>query len=140
MARRLRRGWPPARIVATVTILADEAEIDFAGSAPEAQSIFNSPFASSMARALTALRSVLADLQMPANDGCNRPVRVILPPGTLLNPSPVMPVRARATIACRSLDAVHDALDRAVPDRVPAQDCGLPPYGFHGREKASRSP
>jgi N-methylhydantoinase B len=116
-----RPDAPPARIVARVTIRRDGAEIDFTGSAREARSMFNSPFASSMAAALTALRSVLGDLEMPANDGCNRPVRVTLPPGSLLNPSPGLPVRARATAACRALDAVHDALGQAVPDRVPAQ-------------------
>ena len=114
-------GGPPARIMATVTIRGNEAEIDFTGSAPEARSMFNSPFASSMAAAVTALRSVLGDLEMPANDGCNRPLRVVLPAGSLLNPSPGLPVRARATASCRALDAVHDALGQAVPDRVPAQ-------------------
>ena len=112
---------PPARIKARVRIDGDRAEIDFAGSAPEARSMFNSTFASSMAAAVSALRSALGDLEMPANDGCDRPVTVRLPEGSLLHPSPGLPVRARATAACRALDAVHDALGKAAPDRIPAQ-------------------
>ncbi|WP_339949728.1 hydantoinase B/oxoprolinase family protein [uncultured Albimonas sp.] len=114
-------GSPPVRIRARVRIEGDEAEIDFAGSAPEARSMFNSTFASSMAAAVTALRSALGDLEMPANDGCNRPLKVHLPEGSLLHPSPGLPVRARATAACRALDAVHDALGKCVPERIPAQ-------------------
>ncbi len=111
----------PATIVATVRIRGEEAELDFTGSATEARSNFNSPYASSYAAAVTALRTVLSDRDMPANDGCNRPVRVILPKGSLLNPRPGLPVRARATAACRALDAVHAALSLAAPDRAPAE-------------------
>ena len=84
---------PPARIKARVRIDGDRAEIDFAGSAPEARSMFNSTFASSMAAAVAALRSALGDLEMPANDGCDRPVTVRLPEGSLLHPSPGLPAR-----------------------------------------------
>jgi len=111
----------PIRIVATVTIADDTATLDFTGSAAEVASMFNSPFASSFAAAVTALRSVLGDLDMPANDGCNRPLTVILPQGSILNPSRGRPVRARATASCRALDAVHDALGKVIPDRIPAQ-------------------
>jgi N-methylhydantoinase B len=111
----------PVRITAKVTIAGDTAILDFTGSACEVDSMFNSPFASSFAAAVTALRSVLGDLDMPANDGCNRPLTVILPEGSILNPSPGRPVRARATASCRALDAVHDALGQAIPDRIPAQ-------------------
>jgi N-methylhydantoinase B len=111
----------PVRITATVTIACDTAILDFTGSAAEVGSMFNSPFASSFAAAVTALRSVLGDLDMPANDGCNRPLTVILPEGSILNPSPGRPVRARATASCRALDAVHDALAKVIPDLIPAQ-------------------
>ena len=118
-------GWDersqPIRIVATVTIAGSEAIIDFTGTDPQVRTMFNSPIASSIAGAVTALRSILADTGMPANDGCNRPLRIVLPEGTILNPRRGAPVRARATASCRALDAVHDALGKILPDRVPAQ-------------------
>src|SRR5690606_36058802 len=69
----------------------------------------------------TALRGVLADTGMPANDGCNRQLTLIFPEGSILNPRRGAPVRARATTCCRALDAVHDALAKVMPERVPAE-------------------
>jgi N-methylhydantoinase B len=111
----------PVRVVATVTIKGDEAILDFTGTDRQVRGMFNCPIASSMASALTALRAVLHDRDMPANDGCNRPVTMIFPEGSILNPRPGAPVRARASAGCRALDAVLGALDQIVPDRVPAQ-------------------
>ncbi len=111
----------PVRVVATVTVKGDEAVLDFTGTAPQVRGMFNCPIASSMAGALTALRSVLGDKDMPANDGCNRPVTMIFPEGSILNPRRGAPVRARATAAARALDAIHAAFDQIVPERVPAQ-------------------
>jgi N-methylhydantoinase B len=118
-------GWDensqPIRVVATVTIAGSEATIDFTGTDPQVRTMFNSPIASTIAGAVTALRSILADTDMPANDGCNRPLRIIVPEGTILNPRRGAPVRARATASCRALDAVHDALGKVLSNRVPAQ-------------------
>ncbi|WP_198174099.1 hydantoinase B/oxoprolinase family protein [Mesorhizobium xinjiangense] len=111
----------PIRIVATVSILGDEATLDFTGTDPQVRTMFNAPLASSIAGAVTALRSVLGDTEMPANDGCNRPLTMIFPEGSVLNPRPGAPVRARATACCRALDAVHDALAKVLPDRVPGE-------------------
>ena len=41
--------------------------------------------------------------------------------GTVLNPNPPAPLRARMTSAYRAFDAVHDALSKAMPDWVPSQ-------------------
>ncbi|WP_342643823.1 hydantoinase B/oxoprolinase family protein [Rhodoligotrophos ferricapiens] len=112
---------PPVKVRATVTIRGDMAVIDFTGTDPQVRTMFNSPLASSIAGAVTALRSILADTDMPANDGCNRPLTLIIPEGSVLNPRPGAPVRARATACCRALDAVHAALGQVLPDRVPAQ-------------------
>lgn len=112
---------PPVAVRCSVTIDGDSAVLDFTGTDPQLDTMFNSPLASSVAGGVTALRSILGDTEMPANDGCNRPVTLIIPEGCLLNPYPGAPVRARATASCRALDAAHAALAVAMPDRVPAQ-------------------
>ncbi|RJG44898.1 hydantoinase B/oxoprolinase family protein [Mesorhizobium sp. DCY119] len=109
------------KICVNVTIKGDEAVLDFTGSAEQLPSMFNSPIASSIAAAVTAIRSILADTEMPANDGCNRPLTLIFPEGSVLNPRPGAAVRARGTSGCRALDAVHNALGQALPERTPAQ-------------------
>ncbi len=112
---------PAIKIVATVTIRGSDATIDFSGTDLQVRTMFNSPLASSIAGAVTALRSILSDTDMPANDGCNRPLTLIIPAGTILNPRKGSPVRARATACCRALDAVHAALGQVLPRRVPGQ-------------------
>lgn len=111
----------PIKVFVTVTIKGDEAVLDFTGTDSQVRTMFNSPLASSIAGGVTALRSILGDTDMPANDGCNRPLTLIIPQGTILNPRPGAPVRARATTCCRALDAVHAALGQVLPGRVPGQ-------------------
>ena len=111
----------PIHVVATVTVAGDAMVIDFAGTSPQVRGMFNCPVSSATAAALTAVRSVLADKDIPANDGCNRPLELRFPPGSLLNPRPGAPVRARMAAAFRALDAVHMALAQAMPGHVPAQ-------------------
>lgn len=112
---------PPLAIHVRVDIAGDGITLDFTGTAAQVGSMFNSPYASSVAAAVTAVRSVLSDTGIPANDGCNRPLTIVLPEGSILNPSSGAPVRARATASCRALDAVHDALGNVIPERIPAQ-------------------
>ncbi|MGX9963503.1 hydantoinase B/oxoprolinase family protein [Roseomonas sp. F4] len=111
----------PILVRATVTVQGDSVTVDFAGSAPQVRGMFNCPVASASAAAFTALRNVLADHDMPANDGCNRPLTLIFPEGSVVNPNRGAPVRARMLVAYRALDAIHAALAQAAPRRVPAQ-------------------
>lgn len=115
------RGTEPLKVVVRVTVSQGEVELDFTGTAPEVSSMFNSSRASSLAAASSAIRSILADKDIPANDGCNRPLKIHMPEGSLINPTPGRPVRARIEASYRVLDAIHAALAQAIPDRVPAQ-------------------
>jgi N-methylhydantoinase B len=111
----------PVRVAVKVTVAGDEITLDFTGTSPQVKGMFNAPVASATAGAVTAIRSILTDKEMPANDGCNRPITLIFPKGSLLNPNKGAPVRARVPAAMRALDAVHAALVKAIPDRVPSQ-------------------
>lgn len=111
----------PIRVAVKVTVAGDEITLDFTGTAPQVKGMFNAPVASATAGAVTAIRSILTDQDMPANDGCNRPITLIFPKGSLLNPNKGAPVRARVPAAMRALDAIHAALVQAIPDRVPSQ-------------------
>lgn len=116
------RGTTPLVVKARVTVIAGgTVELDFEGSSPQVKTMFNSSAASSTAAAISSIRSVLADKDIPANDGCLRPLRIKLPKGSILNPHPGLPVRARVIASYRLLDAVHAALGQAIPERVPAQ-------------------
>ncbi|MGE0713904.1 MAG: hydantoinase B/oxoprolinase family protein [Alphaproteobacteria bacterium] len=111
----------PVRITATVTVAGSDVTIDFTGTDGQVKGMFNCPLSSAHAAALTAVRSVIADKEIPNNDGCNRPLKLIFPHGSVLNPRKLAPVRARMASAYRAFDAVHAALATAMPERVPAQ-------------------
>ena len=66
----------------------------------------------------------ITDPSIPSNQGCYRPVDVVIPEGTLLNPRHPAPVAIRAHTLKRAADVVLGALVQAVPDRVPAAPAG----------------
>ncbi len=63
------------------------AEIDFTGTSPQQVNNFNAPTAVCMAAVLYVFRTLVDD-DIPLNAGCLKPLRVIIPPGSMLNPNP----------------------------------------------------
>lgn len=111
----------PITIRVEAEVTDGRVHMDFAGSDPQVRSMMNCPLASSMAAALSAVRCLISERDIPWNDGCNRAVTAAFPAGSVLNPHSTAPVRARATVAYRAFDAVHSALAAAMPERVPAE-------------------
>ena len=64
---------------------ARSAEIDFTGTSPQLPDNFNAPSSVAMAAVLYVLRTLVAE-DIPLNSGCLAPVRVIIPPGSMLSP------------------------------------------------------
>ena len=58
------------------------------------------------------------------NGGYFRPITVIAPEGTIVNPLPPGPVAARGLTGFRIANTVFGALAQAAPDRVPACEIG----------------
>ncbi|MFF4089314.1 hydantoinase B/oxoprolinase family protein [Streptomyces nigra] len=63
------------------------ATVDFTGTSPQLTSNFNAPFAVVNAAVLYVFRTLVAD-DIPLNDGCLRPLRIVVPPGSMLAPEP----------------------------------------------------
>lgn len=63
------------------------AVIDFTGTSAQQANNFNAPTAVCMAAVLYVFRSLVND-DIPLNAGCLKPIEVIIPPGSMLNPSP----------------------------------------------------
>ena len=63
------------------------AVVDFTGSSPQQTNNFNAPTAVCMAAVLYVFRTLVND-DIPLNAGCLKPIRVIIPEGSMLNPSP----------------------------------------------------
>ena len=63
------------------------AEIDFTGTSPQLSNNFNAPTAVCMAAVLYVFRTLVDD-DIPLNAGCLKPLKVIIPAGSMLNPNP----------------------------------------------------
>ncbi len=70
-----------------VNALARSAEIDFSGTSAQLANNFNAPTAVCMAAVLYVFRTLVAD-DIPLNAGCLKPLKVTIPPGSMLNPNP----------------------------------------------------
>ena len=62
-----------------------EATIDFSGTSPQQASNFNAPEPVTRAAVLYVFR-VMVDDEIPMNAGCLRPLKIIIPPRSLLSP------------------------------------------------------
>jgi 5-oxoprolinase (ATP-hydrolysing) len=78
-----------AQIQVAVRVNAAErtAEIDFTGTSAQLSNNFNAPRAVCMAAVLYVFRSLVDD-DIPLNAGCLKPLKVIIPQGSMLNPNP----------------------------------------------------
>ncbi|MFH8341700.1 hydantoinase B/oxoprolinase family protein [Streptomyces sp. AM6-12] len=77
--------------VIRVQVRVDRAErratIDFTGTSGQLPTNFNAPLAVVNAAVLYVFRTLVAD-DIPLNDGCLRPLDIVVPPGSLLAPEP----------------------------------------------------
>jgi len=78
-----------ARIVVAIEVDAANrrARIDFTGTSAQLTNNFNAPTAVCMAAVLYVFRTLVGD-DIPLNAGCLKPLDVIIPPGSMLNPDP----------------------------------------------------
>ena len=77
----------PLRVAVRIDREMRAATIDFTGTGPQHAGNFNAPPAVVRAVVLYALRCLVGK-DIPLNDGCLRPITIVLPAGTFLSPKP----------------------------------------------------
>jgi N-methylhydantoinase B len=108
----------PIKIQVAVTIAGSDVTVDFTGSHPQTIGGMNAPLAVTHSSVQFAIKAA-ADPWNPANSGCYRPVRVIAPEGTVVNPVlPASVVAGNHETAMIVVSAVFGALAQAAPERV----------------------
>jgi 5-oxoprolinase (ATP-hydrolysing) len=75
------------RVRVSVDHRARSATVDFTGTSAQLSTNFNAPFAVVNAAVLYVFRTLVDD-DIPLNDGCLRPLRIVVPPGSMLAPEP----------------------------------------------------
>ena len=110
-------GPIPLRV--KMTVEGDSLTIDFTGSSSQVRGAINSPLPFTVSCSGYAVRSVMQE-DIPNTSGIFRPIRVIAPEGSILNP--VMPAASgmRGVTGFRLSDALFGALAQVTPGKVPA--------------------
>ncbi len=75
------------RVAVRIDAKARSAVVDFTGTSPQQVNNFNAPTAVCMAAVLYVFRTLVDD-DIPLNAGCLKPIEVIIPSGSMLNPNP----------------------------------------------------
>jgi N-methylhydantoinase B len=98
--------------------------VDFTGSDPQVQGSVNAVEAITYSACFYVFRCLLND-DVPATAGLMRPVRVIAPPGTIVNARPPAAVAGgNVETSQRIVDVLLRALAQAIPDQIPAAASG----------------
>jgi 5-oxoprolinase (ATP-hydrolysing) len=105
----------------TVSIRIDRqgrsAVFDFTGTSAQQPNNFNAPRSIARAASLYVLRTLVDDA-IPMNDGCLRPVELVVPEGSMLNPAPPAAVVAGNV---ETSQVITDALFAATGKLAPSQ-------------------
>lgn len=114
----------PVPICVTITVLGDEIQVDFTGTSEQRPGCINAPKAVTVSAVLYTIRCVVGD-DAPPNQGCLRPIEIVTPAGSLVNPLPQRGVAGgNVETSQRITDVLFSALAKALPDKMPAQSQG----------------
>jgi 5-oxoprolinase (ATP-hydrolysing) len=98
------------RVRIDVDQAARTARVDFTGTSPQLDSNFNAPFSICRAAVMYVFRTLVED-DIPLNDGCLRPVTIVAPEGSMLNPRyPAAVVAGNVETSQVVTDALYGAL------------------------------
>jgi len=108
------------RVKVRVEKRGDEATFDFTGTDPQALGPVNTTYYIACSGVYYAMKALVAP-EAPPNEGCYRPLRVVVPPGTLLTADADRPVvGGNHETSQRVVDAIMKALAPVIPGRVQA--------------------
>ena len=98
------------RVRIDVDAQARRAVIDFAGTSDQGPNNFNAPLSIARAATLYVFRTLVDDA-IPLNEGCMKPIELIVPEGSMLNPRyPAAVVAGNVETSQAVVDALYGAL------------------------------
>lgn len=117
-------GGPQFRVRLEIVKRQDSITFDFTGSATAARGPINAPLAVTASAVYYACLALLGG-DIPPNAGCYRPIKIIAPPGSLVNAQyPVSVVAANTETSNRLVDIIFQALSAVIPEQVIAGSYG----------------
>lgn len=108
----------------TLRVQDEHLTVDFAGTVGQVRGNINTVAAVTQSAVAYCIR-LLADEDVPVNDGSFMPVTILIPEGCLLNARfPAAVAVGNTETSQRVVDCVLGALSLAMPDRIPAASLG----------------
>jgi 5-oxoprolinase (ATP-hydrolysing) len=105
------------RVKITIDKPARSATFDFTGTSDQLPDNFNAPYSITRAASLYVVRTLIDDA-IPMNDGCLRPIRLLVPDGSMLNPKyPAAVVAGNVETSQVVTDALFAATSRLAPSQ-----------------------
>ena len=104
---------------AKVIVADEDITFDFSASSPQTRGFVNGTYTSTCS-AITLTFLQMVDPRIPHNEGMIRPLRYIVPEGTILNAAYPAATTFGNHLCPQVADAIFKALGPAVPDRVTA--------------------
>jgi N-methylhydantoinase B len=116
----------PFNVEVKVNVRNDEVIADFTGSSPQVRGPMNCTYVVAASAVYNAVFCVTdPEVLIPRNSGCYRPIRIIAPPGSVVNvmhPGPS--VGGNTDLQPKLIDLLLAALGDCVPDRIAAASGG----------------
>jgi len=105
-----KEGKPFIKCKVTVDRLQRSAKIDFTGTARQQTTNFNAPKSIAQAAVIYVFRTLVND-RIPLNAGCLKPLNIILPEGSMVNPKyPAAVVAGNVEVSQAVTDCLYGAL------------------------------
>ena len=109
----------PINFKVNVEICGEKVIVDWSGTSPQVNCAINAPGPFIYSATYLAFRCLLRT-EIPNSEGYMRPIKVIAPPGSIVNPHFPAAANARGITGFRALDTLFGALSKAIPERIPA--------------------
>lgn len=106
--------------------------VDFTGTAAQSRGAINASYSQALSGVVYALRCHV-DPTIPMNEGCFRPIEVVFPAGSLVNPTPPAACGGRVVTVTAAIEAILAALAPARPDHATAASGLIHVYTLAGR-------
>lgn len=112
----------PIRIAVDITVQGEEMTLDFSRTAAAVAGPLNVSYPTTVASCYVAIKHLFPDI-FP-NGGCLEPIRIVVPPGSLLDAQRPRPVSGYVETSGRIVDVIFGAMALAAP-----QICNGIPHG-----------
>ncbi len=119
----------PITIRLALTVKGDEITMDYTGTDAQVDRAINCALCYTYAMSMYGVK-VCTSPNLPNNEGAWRPIRIVAPPGCIVNPQFPAPGGSRMLIGHYLPMLVFGCLGQVVPDRVMAA-CGSPMWGMN---------